>query len=262
MPVPPLRDLVRLYRDIFDEYWMDSRHRYQVDGMSRRYAYFLRHLILEVGTESKVCDLGGGVGFFAVGCARIGMTATVVDDEEDGCFMESHPHAEGRAKIKRETPIAFIQRDLIRDGIDFVEGSFDAFTCLDVMEHFHNSPKRLFAQASHALRPGGTFVLVSPNCNDLRHRVTTVLGRGTWSSMEAWYESDVFRGHVREPSISDLRCIARDMGWEVRRILGTNFSAYIHPQPIVRKLAPLWDCFAGWRPSLCGDIALVARKRF
>lgn len=261
MPVPPFRDLVRLYRGICDEYWLDSQHRYQIDGMCRKYAYWLRHLIREVGRSSKVCDLGGGIGFFAVGCARKDMTATVVDDEEDECFAASHAHAEGRARIERETSVAFVRRDLATHGIEFEDGTFDAFTCLDAMEHFHNSPKRLFAQVGRALRPGGVFVLAAPNCNDLHHRVSTLVGRGSWTSMEDWYESEVFRGHVREPSVSDLRYIARDMDFEVRKITGTNFSAYIHPSPTVRKFAPLWDRALRWRPSLCGDIGLVARKR-
>lgn len=258
--------MVRLYRGVCDDYWFDSRHAYQIDGLCKRYAYWLRHLVREVGPDSKVCDLGGGIGFFAVGCSRIGIDATVVDDEEDGCFAESHMHAEGRAKIKRETPITFLRRDLANNGIEFENGSFDAFTCIDVMEHFHSSPKRLFAQVGRALRPGsrgwGAFILVTPNCLDLKHRVSTLIGRGGWTSMEDWYESDVFRGHVREPSTSDLRYIARDMGLEVRRIAGANFSAYIHPSPTVRKLAPLYDRALRWRPSLCGDIGLIARRRF
>ena len=260
MPVPPIRDLVRLYRDICDAYWFDSRHRYQVNGLCKKYAYWLHYLIREVGTESKVCDLGGGIGLFAAGCAKLGIAATSVDDEEDGCFAPSHPHAHGRSKIEKETPVAFVRRDLAKHGIDFKDGLFDAFTCLDVMEHFHRSPKHLFATASRALRPGGTFILVVPNCSDMRHRVMTRLGQGTWSAMSEWYESEVFRGHVREPSISDLRYIARDLGLKVRRIHGTNFGAYVHPSPTVRKFAPLWDHSLRWRPSLCGDIGLVARK--
>ena len=32
--------------------------------------------------------------------------------------------------------------------------------------------------------------------------------------MAHWYEPELFRGHVREPDVDDLRYIARDMGLE------------------------------------------------
>jgi len=41
-------------------------------------------------------------------------------------------------------------------------------------------------------------------------RIIVPLGHGTWSQMSGWYEEEVFRGHVREPSVSDLKYIANE----------------------------------------------------
>ena len=68
------------------------------------------------------------------------------------------------------------------------------------MEHWHNSPKKLFHEVMAKLKKGGIFILSSPNCHNLRKRISVPLGYGKWSSMEGWYEEEKFRGQ----GINDL----------------------------------------------------------
>jgi len=91
------------------------------------------------------------------------------------------------------------------------------------MEHWHHSPKAFFHRVTRSLRPGGLFLLCGPNSVNLRKRFSVPFGRSNWSSMEDWYEQQVFRGHVREPNVNDLRHIARDLGLVVISVFGRNW---------------------------------------
>jgi SAM-dependent methyltransferase len=73
-------------------------------------------------------------------------------------------------------------RDLVEEGLDLPPETIDVFTIFDSMEHWHHSPKPVFAAVMRALRPGGLFVLSGPNCANLRKRITLLFGRGKWSA--------------------------------------------------------------------------------
>jgi hypothetical protein len=111
-----------------------------------------------------------------------------------------------------------------------------------------------------ALRPGGCFVLAVPNAVNARKRLMVPLGRSNWTTMRSWYETDPFRGHVREPVVADLEYIAGDMGLANVEIRGRNFMGYRSPRPWVRIATRPTDRFMRVRPSLCADIYLVAQK--
>lgn len=94
-----------------------------------------------------------------------------------------------------------LNRDFIKDGIWDVTRQFDVVTTFDSMEHWHHSPKALFRYVRESLlKPGGRFIIGVPNCVNLRKRITTPFGHNKWTGMDAWYEPEVFRGHVREPT--------------------------------------------------------------
>ena len=127
------------------------------------------------------------------------------------------------------------------------------------MEHWHQSPKRLFHQMLNSLAPGGLFILGVPNASNLRKRVEAVLGQTEWSSMGEWYERPQFRSHVREPNVRDLRYIARDLGLENVQIIGRNYQGLIS-SGAVRMVTRAIDLPLRLFPTLCADIYLVAEK--
>jgi hypothetical protein len=106
----------------------------------------------------------------------------------------------------------------------------------------------------------GLFVLGVPNCVNLRKRITVPFGIGKWSHMRDWYEPAVFRGHVREPDVQDLKYIAGDMQLKNYRIIGRNWLGYSSKSRLVRKLTLFTDYLLRMRPSLCSDIYLIGRS--
>jgi SAM-dependent methyltransferase len=205
-------------------------------------------------TGGRICDIGGGVGIFSPGCAALGYDTTLVDDFKDGINLR---FGNGAFAPHAKHGVRMVSRDVVAEPLDFPENSFDLITTFDSMEHWHHSPRRLFHGLRKALAPDGIFIVGVPNCNNLRKRITTLLGLGHWSAVRDWYEPDVFRGHVREPSVSDLRYICKDLDLDILTIAGRNWLGR-RSYPLLTKLT---DRALRTRPGLCADIYVVAAKR-
>ena len=211
-----------------------------------------------VGTQVTVCDIGGGVGLFSIGCAAVGMNAVLVDDFMDGINLE---HGESLLDLHKSYGVRIVSRDVIKDGLDFAPNTFDAVTTFESMEHWHHSPKKLFRSLAGMLKPEGLFVLGAPNCVNLRKRVSVPFGHGKWSRMSDWYEPEIFRGHTREPDVADLLYIAKDMGLEKVEICGRNWAGYAADRKLVRWATRLGDGLLRRLPSLCSDIYMLGYSR-
>ncbi len=224
----------------------------------KRQAFNLSLAIADDDPAGKsIADIGGGIGLFSTGAKGIGFERSVlIDDFGDPVNLQNgnelfSPH--------RKLGVEVFSRDAIRDGLG-VDGEFDIITSFDSMEHWHSSPKKLFGEAVSKLKPNGRLVIGVPNAINARKRVTTPLGIGSWSSMDDWYEQENFRGHVREPSVDDLRYIARDLGLRNVEIIGRNWTGYANPRAIVRTITAVADRALRVFPALCGDIYLIGYK--
>jgi SAM-dependent methyltransferase len=208
-------------------------------------------------SEVSLCDLGGGISLFPVGCASCGIKRTVLIDNfyfNDGFAQSSI------LDLHRRLGVEIIERDVIKNGIHDIDGTFDVITTFHSMEHWHNSPKALFHQIVHKLNPLGVFVLGVPNCVNMRKRITVPFGIGKWSSIQQWYEAELFVGHVREPDVSDLIYIAKDIGLTNIKIHGRNWLGYQSENSVIRFCTTISDFFLRLRPSFCSDIYLVGQK--
>ncbi len=71
-----------------------------------------------------------------------------------------------------------------------VPGQFDVITAVDTMDHWHNSPKRLFREVLAKLKPDGALIVSVPNCVNIKKPLMVPIGYGKWSSMKDWYASE------------------------------------------------------------------------
>jgi 2-polyprenyl-3-methyl-5-hydroxy-6-metoxy-1,4-benzoquinol methylase len=223
-----------------------------------RIAFNIDLVLSRQGQDVTICDLAGGIGLFSVGCAALGMKSILVDDFGDAINLRV---GDAVLDLHRSYGVQVIKRNIVTQGIDFAPDTIHAVTCFDAMEHFPRSPKTLFASVMRALSPGGLFVLAVPNCVNLRKRITVPLGMGKWSSMQDWYESERFRGHVREPDVEDLHYIARDIGLRDTTILGRNWLGYRNTRRAQRLLTRTSDRLLQLYPPVCSNIYLVGRKQ-
>ena len=183
--------------------------------------------------------------------------AATLPDVPDAINFE---RAERVLELHRGAGVAVMQRDPLVEGFGFPAGSLDVVTTFGSMEHWHHSPRPLFAAVMDALVPGGLFVLSAPNCVSFAKRIKVPLGRAKWSRMADWYDAARFRGHVREPDVSDLRYIAADMGLVEVEVLGRNWIGQLSQRPALRATAGILDRVLRPWPTLCSDLYLVGRK--
>ncbi len=233
-----------------------------IEGQIRDIPRIAFNIVLAVGNRDpsglRVCDIGGGIGLFSIGCAALGFKKVVlVDDFRDSINLEL---GDSILQLHQHYNVRVVSIDVVRDGLRGVEGDLDVITSFDSMEHWHHSPKRLFHQAMDLLAPQGLFVLGVPNCVNMRKRITVPLGIGKWSSLEDWYETDVFRGHVREPDASDLKYIAEDLALKNVRLVGRNWAGYRSSRRMIRYATVVMDYPLRLVPSLCSDLYMTGEK--
>lgn len=249
------KDVERLLSDIAKSY-PPPLDRIELADVPR-ISFHLSILCAQVPAGGCVVDVGGGIGLMSVGAAALGYNVTLMDDFSDE-VNQKHPIES--LGVHERYGVRVLSLNPLNASLDFGAASLDAVTSFDSMEHWHASPKAMFHKLIHALRPGGLFLLGVPNCVNLRKRLTLPFGIGKWSLMEDWYDRPVFRGHVREPDVEDLRYIARDLGLKDVKLLGRNWAGYASRFGWVRVLVPYADWLLQLSPGLCSDIYLVGKK--
>ena len=223
-----------------------------------RFVYEIQEVIkFASGQGSKFLDIGAGFSPLPIICALHGMKVTVVDDFLDPVHQEVGLDV---LSVHKKYGVEVMHEDVFSLDLPFGENQLDGVVILDSMEHWHRSPKRLFHRLYNMLKRGGLFLIGVPNCVNARKRITVPFGRGKWSSMSDWYENEIFRGHVREPDVHDLRYMADDLRFREYRIVGKNWIGYRSRNMLIRIVTPFVDKALQLNPALCSDIYLVAKK--
>jgi SAM-dependent methyltransferase len=202
----------------------------------------------------RLLDIGGGYCPFGVLCAAVGFDVDIVDS-----YMQDFFSRHDLPQLVGEYGVRCQAVDVVRESLPFEEGSFDVVTSFDSLEHWHHSPRGLFAEIRRVLRPGGLFLLGVPNAVNLRKRIAVLGGKSNWSHFEDWYYPPDFHGHVREPTRRDLERTVPDLGLEHWAIFGRNWLGY-RGTPLQQALTALVDRPLRLRPTLCADLYLVGRR--
>ncbi len=256
----PMMSTYQTVAALMDRWWPADIPGDRRDVECRRFAFQVDLVLSRLprgGRHPVVCDLGGGWGLVLATLRRLGYDAILVDDFAD---PGAEVQADACADMAPAEGVRTIRADVVHDILPFADESIDAFISFDSIEHWHASPRAMFARAMAQLRPGGLVIIGAPNCVNLRKRLTVPFGYGKWSGMAEWYFAPRFRGHVREPDTDDLRAIARDMGLMDVVVLGRNWMGYRKASPILRALTTLADGILRFAPALCADLYMIGRK--
>ena len=101
--------------------------------------------------------------------------------------------------------------DVERDRYPLEDASFDVVLCLEVLEHLTVDPMAMMAEVNRVLKPGGTFVLTTPNAVRHSNVVKMILGEHPlgWTPYNGY---DCNR-HNREYTPSEIDQLFRAAGF-------------------------------------------------
>jgi SAM-dependent methyltransferase len=207
-----------------------------------------------------IVDLGGYFGVIAHAMTRLGYTAHVVDAY--GSIGSDHP---GLVKWWKDGGVTAHDVDLQAAGLrlPFDDGSVDLVTLLAVIEHFPNSPRLVLEEAHRILKPGGLFIVDTPNAGQFGTRVGFGLhGEGLWSDIRELYHADFpFPGHKRCYSRGELVDVLTWAGFNAVQVelfdLGGDIRPGFRRRILYRGLYPL---LARRLPELRGYLWAAATK--
>ena len=155
---------------------------------------------IELPPRARLLDAGSGSGRTLDELAEYGSVAGV----------ELNPVGVEAARTRGHTDVA---RAPI-EAIPHPDSSFDAVTCLDVIEHTPDDVRSLL-ELRRVTRPGGALVVTVPAYPRL------------------WSRHDEVNRHYRRYTRRMLRRAAQAAGWRVERMTGFN-AAYLLPAAAVR----------------------------
>jgi len=241
-------------------------------SLEERQMFYLQ-LVAETGSlvpGKHLLDLGPGLCCFGAMARALGLQVTLIDDFGGGGAVD--PKRQDITErflnaFRKQLSIQVVEMDFLKHPLPLTPASIDVITCFHSLEHWHHSPKPLFAEIKRVLKPGGYIILATPNAANLRKRLFVPLGRNIWSPLAEWYHDGdpVFRGHVREPIVSELHQLLAWNQFEVVATRGRNFIGQASqalgflPKGLVRTLAVGSDYLLRAVPSLCSDIHVIGR---
>jgi SAM-dependent methyltransferase len=143
--------------------------------------------------------------------------------------------------------------------LPFRSATFDLVTANMVVEHVA-APEAFFREVSRVLRPGGRFVVHTPNVHGYTTVLTQLIPAGVRarvaSTLQGRDVADVYPTHYRANAVDIMRSLAADTGFEVIDL------ACVLSSPQLLKIPPLLvpemlllralsaGSLARWRPCL------------
>jgi SAM-dependent methyltransferase len=138
-----------------------------------RFRQTLRRIPPATNANSRILDLGSSrawLPFFQVllGYRQIALNTSY---PEAGFISDSL-----RVNGAKPVDVGMEVFDIEREEFPFEDDSFDVITCLEVLEHLAIDPMAMMSEVNRVLKPGGLFVLTTPNALRTANVVNILLG--------------------------------------------------------------------------------------
>jgi methionine biosynthesis protein MetW len=150
-----------------------------------------------------------------------------------------------------------VKGNLNKEGISFQNDTFDAVTCLDVIEHVFD-PVALLSEINRVLRKNGVLILTTPNVRFIEC-VSLLLLKGQFPKTSN--DHDTYNGgHINYFTFRDLRNLLKKSGFKLLHERGIAYRPYRSVKTIIfRYLMRLWETQVE-KEFFCKGIIIKAEK--
>lgn len=208
-----------------------QRRHYDSQGWVHAYRIYAQEVMARLAPGGGVLDIGCGRSFEFASALR----------ERTNDVHGIDPAAEGGA-VRCDGARAY---RACGDAMPFVDGRFDLVVARSVLEHLE-TPESVFGEIARVLRPGGSFVFLTPSRFDyvsvIASMVPNMLHPKIVRFAEGRREADTFPTRYRANTSGAVRRLARASGLRVEAI------RYLHHcptslmfSPVLYRLATLYD---------------------
>jgi SAM-dependent methyltransferase len=200
-------------------------------------------LLREIGRGKRVLD---------VGCLGGQISRLILERGNEVWGIELNPEA---AEVARSRGVR-VKVANVEEGLPFEDSGFDVVNAGQLAPQLYDT-RAFFREACRVLKPGGVFLLTTPNLNSLDNRVRVLLGG--YPSVVGAYPEDHHGEKIRLFNIAKIRELCERTGFAVERIEGVSF---LDERPgLTRRVGRAPVAVAGrWLPSLSKLLLVKARK--
>ena len=147
------------------------------------------------------------------------------------------------------------------ERLPVVAASFELVTANMVVEHVAD-PDRFFHEVSRVLKPGGAFLLHTPNAHGYTTRLTRCIP-SAWrprvaNLLQGRQERDVYRTYYRANTLDVLQSVAARAGLKVKELKTVPSSAQLYRVPVLRAVEERvlrllsQESWQRWQPCIIG----------
>lgn len=121
--------------------------------------------------------------------------------------------------------------DAERDTFPYSDGHFDTVLCCELIEHLPSDPMHMMAEVNRILKPGGYFVVTTPNICSTR-AIAAILQGYHPGFFPAYLRPEAVGDarHAREYAPREIALLFRDAGFELTLLETGEFRDEPHPE--------------------------------
>lgn len=214
-------------------------------GWEHATARFQGWIAARLTPESRVLDLGCGRGGVV---ERLGMTGHWCGCDPDLCSLEEH------------RVVGLPRSQVLSERLPFADAAFDVVIASWVLEHLPH-PLVTWREIARVLRPGGRFLLLTPNRDHPIPRVSAWLARlrtvqaPLVKSVYGREAADTFPVHYRANTFTTLEHLAVQSGLRLVQLEWVDDPSYFVLADAAFALAVCLEMVlpATWRVHLVGE---------
>ncbi len=244
-----------------------------------RYRWIAEQVLKVLPTNSKVGDIGAAPGHISRMLKKLGYEIVSYDFDPDKEMWEA-PGVLGFAQVLRNEGIEVVHWDVeVAEPANVPSQAalaplLDAVVFTEILEHIYRFPFASVRQVAHLVKPGGYFVLTTPNRAYAWFRIKALFGRASDTDFELL--KDNFPPHMRhvwQYTLDECCQIVEAAGfdvvvkevksfhlWTSRSSDGTTTSNW-RPTNIKQILKLPLALFLTVFPNFGSTVCVVARKR-